>query len=329
MKTKTLLLCAAAALTALSCSKSEQNGPDRVAHDGIIRINSSVDGKIGSKALTVGTAATSGIQFLVKSATTTDLTTLDFTGVTPITGDRAAAADETTPTAITLNPQQKYSTDDNTFYFLGYHPVGTTQTSPKTTWTIDGVTDIIVSDFWNAGRFSDPAASLLPMTFRHSLARVEVHIKGAEDVHADVVKEQWGKVTSATVETKPTMELDWATNLTSFTGADAYITLTKGITYADALAQIDVPAFDAPALLGSAMIAPNGTTKFNLKIKTEKMAAEQTIEVTLLGNVAKGKTHVVTLTFGAADKQITATSSVIEGWTTGFTGGGSVTPVAP
>lgn len=330
-----LLLCAAAAMMALSCSKNEaQEAPEQI-NDGYIRANNSaLSNKAASRALVEPTAALSGIQFLRKDNASPSETALDFSSgtgdeaVTSFTGVRAAGASATAPAAITFSPAQPYNNLDKTAYLIGYHPAATTTAADKLSWTLDGKTDIITTAQWNGGRYSSQTNGT--MAFNHELCRVEIYIQGATGLSTSVLANVWGNITAGGVQSAPTLELALATQARSFTGANTYLTLTELSTYATAVTAKAIPANGAAIHFGSALVAPNSTNTFNVQITSQTNGAKTDIPVTLEaggpsnGVMTKGHTHKVTLSFGVDAQDIKASASTIAEWVTGTAGSGNV-----
>lgn len=313
MKRQLLIASALIALIATSCSESESDTPQEV-NDGYIRVNSSVVG-VATKTIVVKDAALTDVVFLRKDdASATAEAAIDFTGVTTFTGSRATGD----AGGVTFTTASKYDHNDNTAYLLGYHPVGTTTVSPKTSWTIDGKKDILITDVWNAGKYTAPTTT--GMTFRHALSRVEVIIEGQTGISTDALAAVWGNVTKCEISTKPTLELNWKTRAQTATGTATYLAMTKGTTYNDAFVATAIPANGSTAILCGAMVAPQTTETVSIRITTKKGTAAdvvKTVSTTITGGLVASKISTITLSFGAADKSITATTTSIVDWSAG------------
>ena len=313
MKRILMMACAVAALA--SCSK-ETNEPT-MQGNASIKANSVIEG-VTTRAITGTDAALSDIVFLRQDDASSNLGTFDFSSSATISGIRAASGG-----AITFNPDQKYDqVNDETSYILGYHPTGTLN-NKVVTWTPDGATDILMTDVWNAGRYSAPITT--GMTFRHILARIEVICKAESGAALSVVQAMWGNIESIKFASAlPTMTYTYSTNVVDATGSAADFTLLNGDTYATgAFTAVAIPANNSTAVTASAMLPPTASTGISLKVKTVDQS-EITVPIALSGNFVNGKIHKVTLTFNADGKKIDATASTIEDWTTGETGSGDV-----
>lgn len=312
MRKITSLACIILAMA--SCSKNETTTPQGGERQ--IKANSTIDGA-KSKAIVQGDVALTDINFLRKDDATANQTTFDFSGTTEITGARAVGG------VITFGTAQTYDMGtDNYAYFRGYHPIGTVTTTASTTWTIDGKTDILLTDVWNAGKYSSPIT--MGMKFKHILARVEVVCVANNGEAQSAIESTWGNITKIEfVGAIPEMVYTYSTNVVASTGTAADFALLKGAAYTDAFESIAIPATGNTTVNAAAMLAPVANTSVSLKVTTVT-GGEKTIPVTLKANLAEGQTHTITLTFKAKDKTITATSSSIEDWATGTTGGADV-----
>lgn len=314
MKRILIMACAIAALA--SCSK-EINEPTVPGDAAQIKANSSIEGA-ATRAIAGPNSALTGITFLRYDDAAADKTTgFDFSKSAVISGNRATTG------AITFAPTQQYDqVEDKTSYILGYHPAGTLA-SEVATWTLDGATDILVTDVWNAGRYSSSNTS--GMTFRHILARIEVACQAEGGATLSVVQAMWGDISSIKfVGALPNMTYTYATNAVATAGTAKDFTLLNGTTYTvGAFTPVAIPANASTAVTASAMLPPVDATTISLKVKTASQA-EITVPITLSGKFEKGKIHKVTLTFKANGKNIEATTSTIEDWTEGSTGSDDV-----
>lgn len=202
-------------------------------------------------------------------------------------------------------------------YLRGYHPAGTLS-SGVVTWTPDGATDVLMTDVWNAGRYTAPVSA--GMVFKHILARIEVICKAdANDAHA-LVHETWGAIESIKfVGAQPNMKYTYATNTLVADGAATDFPLLNSNTYTGAFVQTAIPAStsNSSAVTASAMIVPTRENTITLKVKAANQV-EQTIgPITLLANgtFGAGKVHTITLTFKAGDTDIEVTDLTVTDWT--------------
>lgn len=323
MKRQLLLLSAVGALIATSCSKSEADQPK--TNDGRIRVSSSIVGA-QTKAIVGPTAALTGFKF-IRADYATEQTNPEFvmgSGIyTSCTGDRAAGA----TSAVTFSGDQKYSQKNDYTYFLGYDPTAI-EGGNAVIWDIDGKTDLLVTDVWSAGKFSDPKTT--GMVFKHILSRIEVIVQAPDGVSASVINDNWGQIKSITVETPKEFMFDLDSRDLLPSGAEtSYVAMTAGQSYATLLPASNIPAFGNMAVLCGAMIGlpvvTNPTNQVKLKITTDKVTDKEVTATLTTGNLTSGQIHTFTLTFDATTKNITVAGSTITDWVDGQDGTGSVT----
>lgn len=316
---KRILLSALLVGALTGCSKETPEQPAGNSRE--IRISTAIDGVDASKSVVLGSETQAEVQVLRKDNATSAAPT-DFSG-TPVSVTRETTGNLTFATAPT------YDLNNNYAFFAAYWPKGTPG-SDKVTWAIDGATDIIATEAWNAGNYAAPVTT--GMTFSHQLAQLEVVCTAdpAGTTSLDVVKAAWGKITNIElVNTSNTV--DMAYDGLSLTFGEATQTLAlKKADYDTALASFDL-AKSNTTVNAAGMFAPgSGTATIKLKVTSEKVTGGKEIEVQLKQGgttdkgFEKGLKHTVTLTFGASTKDIAVTATTITAWSTGYEGSGSL-----
>ena len=284
----------------------------RVVETGVIEDGTGADAK----------AVLQNIHFLRKDAANTD--GLSFNGCTPISASRDASGN------IAFTPSQNYNPDGTNTYFVAYWPAATTgNTTVSTTdnasvtWTISGDVDILMTSTTNpydAGNYITPNTTT-ELTFHHALAQLKVVLKVAENTSLEVAKAVWGQITKIELTTSETMTYTYATNALTNSAITTDLQLYKP----------DYSAFtsytlvkDNADVIATGMFPPStGTAPIKLKV-TGSTNVTGEVEVQLMnGNTEAGfeagKTHTVTLSLGANEKEITVSATTIEPWTDGGT----------
>ncbi|MCS2893548.1 fimbrillin family protein [Parabacteroides faecis] len=314
---KKILTLASAVMLLVACSKSETNIVEPQGHMRQIKAKSAIEG-VTTRAVVATDAEFSNIVFVRYDDRAKNLTgNFNFSATDAVSGSRTVGG------AITFTPGQQYDMDDDkTVYIRGYHPAGTL-VSGVATWTPDGATDILMTDVWNAGKYSSPITT--GMVFRHILARIEVICQAEVGSSLLVVQTVWGKIESIKfADAMPDMTYTYATDAVAASGMPTDFMLLNGATYTiGAFTPAAIPANGSTAVTASAMLPPVMGTNVTLKIKTVEQG-EITKAITLSGNFEKGKIHTVTLTFKANGKDIDVTTSSIEEWTDGYVGNGDI-----
>ena len=311
-------------LALASCSK--ELGTTPTANDGRIHIVAGVD---GSKTRAIADASTglTGASFVIVESATTPAS---FAGGTVYTGDVAATSGEVT---FTSNPAPTYNLNDQNAWLAAYAPGGAL-TNDAIEWTIDGKTDILVTNtIWDAGKYSAPVTTGL--NFNHLLTRIEVKVQAEPGAALGAVQDAWGEITKIEfVDAPEKMKYDLSDIPTVTTSGNANVPLLKDYD-GTAFVQTAIPANGAAEMVGVAMLAPvtpTATESFKLKITTAKPVTAE-ILVSLDGSKAAmtaGHTHTVALTFKANAKEIEVATSTIDGWGTGASGDSDVeVPVVP
>lgn len=222
---------------------------------------------------------------------------------------------------ITLATPEYYNIDaaQNT-YFVGFYPKvsNVTTTTKEVTIDIDGKTDILACDVFNAGNKTTQTSS--GITFKHMLTQFVIKIAGDA-----ASKEYFGQVTSIKIKAQANsgkLTLGVTSSLVPEGSAD--IPVYK--------ADAEAPAMDIPTTAGDfgyALIAPNTneSADYTLSVKTEKLStpASVTVTVTKAGvdthAAPAGKKVVITLTF--SQKEIAGTGAIAN-WEDAGTGNGTV-----
>lgn len=307
---KKILFAAVALVAAMSsCSKEDSSNGD---NNGVaeIKLRSGISAQ--TRAAYSGDVAVAGLQFLRADAAAT---TNDFTGKTPIVGSRAVGG------AITFGNAQYYAAANNT-YFASYFPVGNLANN-VITWGIDAKTDIMTAATINAG---SQASHATPESFvyKHELAQIEVVCKMAAT--GNDISTRWGQIQSIKLKNTPAT-MSYAYNGLAVTqGAPTSDIALVQADYTTTFAPIALPANTSAAVNAAGMFAPLASQNFQLEIATESNGTKViTIDLGSGNELAKGKKHVITLTFNAATTQDEiVVSSTIEEWAPGATGTGEL-----
>lgn len=219
---------------------------------------------------------------------------------------------------ITFGSAQYYHGDQNTYSYLkGYYPKTATLTkasaSPayvSATWTIDGATDLMVSDYLTGNKTNAGAA--IPLEFRHLLSKITIKIV-AESAN---VADRWGTVSAVKIKNQPvniTHVFDgvsanqYASALAATPGnTDINVRKVTANQITDALADA-VSLTTSTTSFGQAMVYP--ATTYTIQVTTSLGGTPSPITATISGVGAEaGKNHEITLTFKSGE--ITATTTV-------------------
>ena len=317
-----LLTLAAAA----SCSK--EPAPTPGGADAAIRV---VAGVAATRAVADASTGLRGASFIVVEG---GATAPSFAGGTAYTGDVAATTGVVT---FTSNPVPAYNRNGQNAWFAAYAP-GKARTDNAVEWTIDGKTDIMVTNaVWNAGKHSAPVSRGL--NFNHRLAQVEVICRAESGAAISAVRAAWGNITKIEFVGAPTTmkyDLSAAPAVTVSGSADfALLADYDGTAFAPtAIPENANTAANAVAML--APVTPTISESFTLKVTTAgasgisgAASAPITLEipVSLAGSpspMTAGRKHEVTLTFKADSRKIAVTATAITPWGTGYSGGSDV-----
>lgn len=202
-------------------------------------------------------------------------------------------------------------------FLKGYYPETATLTKASAapenvtaTWTIDGATDLMVSNYLEGTKAN--AGVAIPLEFRHLLSKITIKIV-AENAAAAA---GWGNVSSVVINNQPTK----ITHTFDGVSANAYasaiaatpdeqpITIRKVTAGQITDAAADPLAITATSTsFGQAMVYPAAT--YSITVATTLGGTPAAINATIDGSGAQaGMNHVITLTFKAG--VITATTTV-------------------
>lgn len=310
---KRILLSLLTLTVLASCSKEPATTP--VAADGIIRV---VAGVAATRAVADASTGLTGASFIVVKG---NQTPPSFAGGTAYMGDVAAVSGEVTFTAGGI---PTYDLDGQHAWFVAFVPGGAL-TDNVIEWTIDGKTDIMVTNnVWDAGTYFDSAWRGL--NFNHRLSQVEVVCQSESEAPLSAVRDNWGEITKIEfVGASTTMKYDLsATPVVSVSGsADLPLLADYNGT---PFASIPIPASGNTTANVVAMLAPvkpTATESFRLRVTTSGTKSDAAtpitmeIPVSLNGSAAAmtaGRKHKVTLTFRAKTELINVTVTYDDDW---------------
>lgn len=213
-------------------------------------------------------------------------------------------------------------------YMVAYWPAGKLANN-NITWDIDGKTDILLSNTWCAGNYTNPISD--GMVFNHQLSRLQVICKAQADVALEAVQDTWGQISSIEiVGVKPQLQLNTTSRAVAAEGSIHNSALLQN-DYNTAFTPIAIPASGNTTVNAATMQAPmtlaNEYYSLQLLVKTTKKAEGVTINVALknksdqkLMGFDAGKIHTVTLTFKSTEKVIEVSSTTITPWADGYIG---------
>lgn len=216
---------------------------------------------------------------------------------------------------IAFGNAQYYHGDQNTKSFLkGYYPKTATLTKASTvtaTWTIDGSTDLMVSDYLEGSKVN--VGTAIPLEFKHLLSKITINIV-AENA---TIANRWGTVSAIKIKNQPISIIhefngvpadQYKSNLAGTPGSSD-ITVRKVVAgqITDAAAEtLAIPAGTAKSF-GQVMLYPAAT--YSIEVTTSLGGTPSPIPAVIENAGAQaGKNHVITLTFKTGE--ITATTTV-------------------
>ena len=165
---------------------------------------------------------------------TIDLSATPFSPFSSYTGTRAGS--NTGAIIFNEGSQPVYDQKENKYAFLvGCWANATATTADNSlTWTIDGKTDILISDLWCAGTYLAPitgaesGSGASPLTFKHRLAQLEVFCKAADGETLNDVQATWGNIKSIKLlDAYPQMTYNYTTSEITGTGEKKAIPLLQ------------------------------------------------------------------------------------------------------
>ncbi|MCD8093614.1 MAG: fimbrillin family protein [Bacteroides sp.] len=307
-----------------------------------------IDGA-STRAVITGDVTLNNLTFLRKDVAADAQTPSDFSSP----DDTYTGGSRATGGAITLSsPAPTYDQSGKRTFLRGYttEKLKASPTSGTTEWeNIDGKTDILLTDSWNAGTYTDPRPGTSGngdhMVFKHILSRIEVicQAEATATSKLEVVQAAWGKVTKIEVlNAYSEITYTHSTDAVEASGTTKAFELLKDYTESSTFVAIDIhensytTAADAVAMIPPIPLTNSPSYSFQLKVTTAGAAVaapdsptpiEKTINVSL-GNsnsaMTAGQIHKVTLSFKADGKSISIASSTIDPWSDGSTGENNV-----
>ncbi len=348
MKQKTILLTATLLILA-ACSQSEiETEKQRAPKE--IKATSVIEGA-STRAVITGDVTLNNLTFLRKDVAADAQTPSDFSSPddTYTGGSRATGGAITfSATAPTYNQNNKKS------FFVGFTTEGKkTESNAAGTfeWTIDGKTDILLTEVWDAGTYQSHG-SLSAMNFKHQLSRIEVICKAEAGSSIEAVRAAWGNVTKIEVlGVSPELKYTYSSNKAEGSGdakafellANDYSSSLNSITIHESNygetntmteEQSSTPTPDAVAMIPP-IKATTGDPAYSFRLKVTTAGIDGSSSPITIDNInvslssgppssnesmEAGKIHTVVLTFKADSRTISCTSSTIEAWTDGSAG---------
>lgn len=324
MKHKLLLLLST--LAALSCTKS---GGESVLPSRYIEVSaSSIDvrteqsgiqqatqqGGIASRGVTDNNLHLMYLHFLRLNSDQADLGTFDFTGATPARAIRNSGENSPIPF---VDPIPYDAITDHYAYVRGYYPVPTVDANNVATWTIDGKTDIIFSDVWNAGKYTAPV-KVNDLTFTHILARL--HIDGSyktRDFDPAIQNKIWGKISKIEVQSYANLSYKYATNTTVIEN-EAQVALLAYEYVSNAFQPLTIPSANNPYVIASAMVPSDGSNTVKLRFTfQDSEITNGYIDLTANLTLKAGYINTLNVRFNTAERDIEIVGSSITPWGTG------------
>lgn len=234
--------------------------------------------------------------------------------------------------SLKFDAPQYYNDDKDMYSHLkGYYPRNATfgkSTTVEATWTINGSTDVMVSDYFRENRGA--SASPVAVKFQHMLSKITIQVVPESQIAVNY----WGAVDKVEIFDVPSQvrhEFDGNVanqyKVDSLANTKANITikeLKSGQTQDDdapsTMLEVDGAGKGKTKVLGQAMVYPDET--YRLKIHTSVGGEYGPVIATINDGGAKpGMNHVITLTFKSGE--ITA-STTVKPWEDGGTGTGTI-----
>lgn len=285
---KKLIVPLLALMALASCEKSTEDEVEPV------NPNNQVEIKLNAKVLNVQTKAivNQGEAFnptILASKTSQNYANPDFS-------DNAQVA---VGGAITFTTTHYYPTNGDAIYMIGYHPQ-LAATDGKVSFTIDGETDIMLSNEVNG---SKSTTTPLIMTFEHQLSQIIFKVKGGTGIDDMTVT----KITMKSISTKADLTL----STSSFTYGTP---LDKDVTIGSQVA-LTTTAADA----GMMLVEPKASYTIDIETDKGNFAGVEIKPAT--GGFTASSSHTITLTFSGKEVSSTATAGE---WQPGSEGGATV-----
>lgn len=302
-----------------SCSDNESSLLEKgLSND--IKVHATVEKMTVVKSV-ISSDNVNGVNFLRVDQATNSVAPSDFgSATTPLTGNMVNG------NINFLGTTPEYQHNNYYAYMVAYWPAGT-MANKNITWDIDGKTDILLSNVWCAGNYTNPIEN--GMVFEHQLSRLQVICKAQAGVALEAVQDTWGQITSIEiVGVKPQLQLNTTNEAVISTGNAQNAALLQS-DYNTAFEPIAIPASGNTTINAATMQAPialsNEYYSLQLLVKTTKKPEGVTINVALKSNTDTkimsfdaGKINTVTLTFKSTDKVIEVSSTTITPWTEGY-----------
>lgn len=208
----------------------------------------------------------------------------------------------TTAHNVTWLAQQYYNADATIYtHMKAWYPCGDFVTSPiennKVTFSNDGTVDVMMADVVKGNKTLGVSG---PLQFKHKTSQIKFKVKKGTGL-TDGTKIKKIVIKDAQLPTGFDISQDYKTS--------------DAITYADA-ADLQIPNLNSNQVIGDeasagnpVMIRPTGSKTFKIDVETSG-ATYKDCEVTLTGEgaiMSEGYAYTITLTFGQAGLELTAT----------------------
>lgn len=211
----------------------------------------------------------------------------------------------TTAHNVTWKDQQYYNADENMYtYMKAWYPCGDFKTSlivdNKVKFSNDGTVDVMMADVVYGSKTDKASGSL---QFKHMTSQIKFNVKKGTGLAEGV---QIKKIIIKKAQLPTGFDISKA-----YSDADA-------ISYADK-ADLQIPSINSNQVIGDeaqagdpVMIRPTGGNTFTIDVETSETTYEN-CAVTLSGDavMSAGYVYTITLTFGHAGLELTAT---VEDW---------------
>lgn len=293
---KKLILMTLAAISLAGCSQDESEELNKDSMKINFGAGINVTTKVESGADGLPTSPITGIQILRG----TDGANPEFNVVSAI----ATAGDLAINGTLTVATAQYFAINKVDANFMAFYPAGSFTTG-KVAYTIDGSTDIIVSDMAKATKENATAQ----FAFKHKLARVKLIVK-ASDANAATI---YGDLTVATINVPTALDLMINANGTSTIAANS-TPIAADLSFGTATLTTE-----GGIATKELMILPTSPSEIKLQFANEANGPKS-YTITGLSLVA-GRVTTITATVNAKNVSFTST---IEQWVDGGNNGGTV-----